>query len=324
MNKQVTPRCLRLLALLQGVAVGIWSGLSVGAIPSLAQVNPPRPVPATVGFEPLETPVPANGRRVALVIGNANYQAVGVLRNPVNDAQDMASSLESLGFEVILQTDASLQEMEEALREFFTAIRQGSVGVFYYAGHGIQSGGENYLIPVDAEIEIESHLRYEAMALGEVLDYMEDANNRINIVILDACRNNPFARSWRSMQRGLATIDAAEGVLLAYATAPGDVAADGVGRNGTFTASLLEYITSPGIDVEQLFKQVREDVWNETNGAQVPWTSSSLIGDFSFQPSSSPSSPLLGNPIAPLNFQEAPRSTPRQPAPLVCAGSVCE
>jgi len=268
----------------------------------------------------------STNRRVALIFGNANYQ-VGPLRNPVNDARSMARVLQSLGFEVILRTDSSLREMEDALDKFHDRIRQGSVGIFYYAGHGIQSGGENYLIPVNAKLRVEQDLRYNALPVGKVLGVMEAAKNGANIVILDACRDNPLARSWRSSQRGLAPIYTATGIYIAYATAPGSTAADGSGQNGTFTAALLRHIKRPHEGIDQLFNQVREDVNRETNGRQVPWTASSLIGNFSFYstqrstqlPANSPTIPI--NPLVPMQSEPDLESSPLA---IPCPGSVCE
>jgi len=265
-------------------------------------------------------------RRVALIIGNANYQ-VGPLRNPVNDARSMARVLQSLGFEVILRTDSNLRQMEESLDEFYEKIQQGSVGIFYYAGHGIQSGGENYLIPVNANLRVEQDLRYNTLPVGRVLGLMEAAKNGANIVILDACRDNPLGRNWRSMQRGLAPINTATGVYIAYATAPGKTAADGNGQNGTFTAALLKHIRKPYEGIDQLFNQVRGDVNRETSGRQVPWAASSLIGNFSFSgkqrstelPTNIPT--ILTNPLVPM--QSEPDLEPL-PLSIPCPGSVCE
>ena len=252
-------------------------------------------------------------RRVALLIGNSNYKA-SPLRNPSNDAKDMGQVLEDLNFDrVILVLDANLQEMDSAVNEFYTELGRGSVGVFYYAGHGIQSQGENYLIPVDAEIALETDLRYKALPLGLVLNRIDDASNDVSIVILDACRNNPFSRSWRSSASGLATVDAPKGVFIAYATAPGSVAGDGEGRNGTFTQALLKYIRTPGLTVEELFKDVRVEVQSVTRERQIPWDSSSLTGDFSFSPEpispgiASTSPPVVNPVVAP------PVSSPSTP-----------
>jgi hypothetical protein len=222
-------------------------------------------------------------RRTALVIGNVAYE-VGLLRNPVHDASDMATTLRQLGFEVTLRHDAARRPMVEAIDLFSRQLRQGGVGVFYFAGHGVQIGGENYLIPVDARIGREQDVPYEAVPVGRILGGLEDADNQLNILILDACRDNPFARQWRSGQRGLAAIQAVRGSLIAYATAPGAIASDGDGRNGLYTSYLLQHLTTPGLSVEQVFKKVREGVVKVTKGRQTPWESSSLIGDFAFVP----------------------------------------
>src|SRR5262245_43063812 len=222
-------------------------------------------------------------RRTALVIGNAADE-LGVLRNTVHDASDMATTLRQLGFEVTLLRDAARRPMVEAIDLFSRQLRQGGVGLFYFAGHGLQVSGENYLIPVDARIGREQDVPYEAVPVGRILGGLEDADNQLNILILDACRDNPFARQWRSSQRGLAVMQAARGSLIAYATAPGAVASDGDGRNGLYTAYLLQHMTTPGLSVEHFFKKVREGVVKATKGRQTPWESSSLIGDFSFAP----------------------------------------
>ncbi|AFY41969.1 DUF2808 domain-containing protein [Nostoc sp. PCC 7107] len=223
-------------------------------------------------------------QRTALIIGNANYKLTDTLANPVNDATDIAKSLEQLGFKTILLKDANLRQMEEAIENFNRHLRQGGVGLFYFAGHGIQVDGENYLIPVNARLKREQDVRYEAMPVGKVLNVMEDAANDANFIILDACRNNPFAsRQWRSLQRGLAApTQAVKGTLIAYATAPGKVALDGDGRNSPYTTALLRHMKTPSLDVEQMFKQVRTEVLKTTGGKQTPWESSSLVGSFAF------------------------------------------
>jgi len=222
--------------------------------------------------------------RTALVIGNASYNS-SPLRNPVNDASNMAEALRNLGFTVIHKQNAKQRDMEKAIRDFGKRLRKnGGVGLFYYAGHGMQVNGRNYLIPVDAEIETESDVKYEAVDAGRVLGKMEDADNNLNIVILDACRDNPFAKSFRSGNKGLAKMDAPTGSIVAYATAPGSVAADGMSRNGLYTSMLLKHITTPGLRIEEFFKIVRIDVMNDSNKKQVPWESSSLTGDFYFNP----------------------------------------
>jgi hypothetical protein len=228
-------------------------------------------------------------KRVALVVGNSDYQHGTKLRNAVNDANDIAKTLRELNFEVILLTNANLRSMDQSLERFYRELQQGAVGLFYYAGHGIQVNGENYLIPVDARLARESEVNYETLPLGKLLAVMEESGNGIKIVILDACRDNPFGRSWTrsSNNTGLAAIqNSATGTFIAYATGPGNVAQDGSGRNGTFTEALLKNLKNPNQNVEDMFKQVRIDVANKTKNAQVPWTTSSLIGDFYFSTSS--------------------------------------
>jgi TPR repeat protein len=226
--------------------------------------------------------------RTALLIGNSNY-ASSPLVNPVNDARAMKKALTDLGFQVSLLENASLKEMSIAVRQFGDKLRTGGgVGVFYYAGHGMQIKGRNYLIPVAAELMREDEVAYTAMEVGALLDKMESARNRINIVILDACRNNPFTRSGRSATQGLVQMDAPIGTYISFATAPGRIASDGFegsdDANGLFTRHLLGALRLPGLKVEDVFKQVRVKVMQESDGVQVPWDNSSLTGDFYFNP----------------------------------------
>jgi uncharacterized caspase-like protein len=220
-------------------------------------------------------------KRIALVVGNNAYKTAP-LKNPGSDASAIASALKRVGFSVIEQHNVSLREMEHAIDLFHGRLEKGSIGLFYYAGHGIQVDGTNYLIPIDAKIKSESDIKYESVDAGRVLGKMEDAANGMNIVILDACRNNPFSRSFRSGNRGLARMDAPTGSILAYSTAPGDVAADGHGNNSVYTKHLLRYLETPGLDINNIFIRTRMDVINETRGEQVPWEASSLTGLFYF------------------------------------------
>jgi hypothetical protein len=222
-------------------------------------------------------------QRTALVIGNSGYR-VSPLINPGNDATDVAAALRQLGFDVVLHIDADQRTMERVIREFGHRLRKGGVGLFYYAGHGVQVDGRNYLIPVGADIKSEPDVEFEAVDAGRVLAYMEDAGNNLNIIILDACRDNPFAGSFRSAGRGLSRMDAPTGSILAYATAPGAVAADGARRNGVYTSYLLKYLTVPGLEIGPMFRKIRIDVVKATDGQQIPWESSSLMGDFYFMP----------------------------------------
>jgi len=230
--------------------------------------------------------------RTALVIGNSRYK-MGVLANPVNDARAMANTLKQVGFDVILRTEVSNKDdMKRAIREFGRKLERGGVGLFYYAGHGLQVNGINYLIPVNAQIYNQEEVEYECVEAGFVLAQMENARNTMNVVIIDACRDNPFARSFRSSKRGLATINAPTGTLIAYATAPGSVASDGSGKNGLYTEILLNEIQVEGQKIEETFKNVRRAVLSLSDGRQVPWESSSLIGDFYFVPSSQETLPI--------------------------------
>ncbi len=237
-----------------------------------AQVNPQAQVNVT--SPPVE-------RRTALVIGNARYKNTP-LKNPQNDAREMAATLKSQGFSVTLKLDANQEEMEEAISDFGRKLVEGGVGLFYYAGHGVQVDGKNYLIPIGATIKRQKDVRYKAVNANQILDEMGYARNGLNIVIFDACRDNPLPRSFRSGKRGLARIEGPKGTLIAFATSPGSVAADGAGQNGTYTKYLLQHMKVQGLPVEQVFKRVLKDVNKETNGEQTPWVSSSFMGDFYF------------------------------------------
>ena len=221
--------------------------------------------------------------RHALVIGNANYTH-GALKNPLNDARAMAKELSQAGFEVLLVEDATQTGMQKAVRTFGDRLASGGVGLFYYAGHGIQAKGRNYLVPVNADIDREYEVEFASVDMNMVLSMMDAAKNPLNIVILDACRNNPFARSFRISATGLAPMDAPSGTFIAFATSPGSIASDGAGANGIYTKHLLAQIGRPGVPIEQLFKQVRIGVMRDTNNNQTPWESSSLRGDFTFVP----------------------------------------
>jgi len=181
----------------------------------------------------------AQERRTALVIGNGSYKSAP-LRNPVNDAKDITSALRKLGFTVIHKQNATQKEMETSIRKFGERLRKGGVGLFYYAGHGLQVNGINYIIPLDAEMREETDVKYEAVDARRVLDAMYNAGNDLNIVILDACRDNPLARGFRSGSSGLARMDAPKGTIVAYSTSPGKLALDGRGRNSPYTAALVD------------------------------------------------------------------------------------
>jgi len=225
----------------------------------------------------------ATEQRLALVIGNSAY-ASSPLANPVNDATDIAASLTRLGFTAILKKNATHRTMEEAIRDFGQQLKkQRGVGLFFYAGHGIQMNGVNYLIPIGANIQKETDVQFEAVNVERILVEIADAENRLNIVILDACRENPFRGLFRSPSRGLAIIsNAPTGTFISYSTAANQVAFDGSGRNSPYTEALLKYINEPGLSITDVFIKVRQKVRKETG--QVPWELSSLEGEFFFAP----------------------------------------
>jgi formylglycine-generating enzyme required for sulfatase activity len=223
-------------------------------------------------------------RRVALVIGNGAYgPPINQLANPGNDARDIAAALDSAGFEVTLELDADRDQMRRAVIDFGLALRDGGVGLFYYSGHAVQLDGVNYMIPLGAEVLSASYVPVETVAIDDVLARMGGADNRLNIVVLDACRNNPFKGLFRSATRGLAQAPAPSGTYIAYAAAPDALALDGKGqRNSPYTAALLTALAEPGLNLEEVFKQVRRQVHESTKGFQTPWTGSSITGDFFF------------------------------------------
>lgn len=229
----------------------------------------------------LTSPAWAAEKRVALVIGNAKYRDAP-LDNPLNDARDMTNMLRQAGFEVIELFDGTQKEMNRAIAKFGDRLSSDAVALFYYAGHGMQVRGKNYLIPVDARITNETSIRLESVDVDGVLDQL--ASSELNVIILDAGRNHPFERRFRNMGGGLAQMDAPKGSLIAYATAPGKKAADGDGRNGLFTQALLKQMQMPGLTIEQVFENVRREVAQATRDKQIPWVSSSLTSDFSFVP----------------------------------------
>lgn len=235
------------------------------------------------------TLLPAHAaNRTALVIGNGAY-AKSPLANPVNDARGMAEALRELGFDVVHEENADERGMKQAVREFTDQLtRKGGVGLFYYAGHAVQVRGRNYLIPVGADVARQADVEFEAVDVGRVLRNMEEAGNGLNLVILDACRDNPFAGEFRSATRGLTRMDAPTGSLIAYSTAPGEVAADGSGKHSPYTEHLLREMRRPAVKVEEVLKRVRIEVMKETRNRQVPWESSSLTGDFYFREGKEP------------------------------------
>ncbi|ESZ26885.1 MULTISPECIES: caspase domain-containing protein [unclassified Mesorhizobium] len=237
-------------------------------------------------------------RRVALVIGNGTYAEAGTLANPVNDALDIADKLRSIGFEVIEGNDLGKRELERSIGAFSDALQGAGVGLFYYAGHGLQVDGRNYIVPVDARLDVPVKLQLEAVPIDEVLDIMEQ-QTKVSLVFLDACRNNPFARSLsrtattRSAKAlaGLAQFDSTRGSFIAFSTAPGAVAMDGSGRNSPFAAALLRHIAEPGQSINDMMIAVRRDVVSQTRETQRPWEQGSLLERFEFVSDGQPAEP---------------------------------
>jgi len=220
-------------------------------------------------------------KRIALVIGNAKYSS-SPLRNPENDAIDMAKVLSNANFVVDAYTNLNQKEMKRAIRRFGEQLNSNCVALFYYAGHAAQVSGKNYLIPIDADIVKEEDVELESVDVARVLAEMEAARSRLNIVVLDACRDSPLPRTFRSTARGLAQMTAPVGTLIAYSTSPGSIASDGSGRNGLYTGKLLKYLGERGLRLEDVFKNVRTEVREESGGAQITWESNSIEGDFYF------------------------------------------
>jgi formylglycine-generating enzyme required for sulfatase activity len=212
----------------------------------------------------------AESKRVALVIGNSDYTTAPLV-NPVNDARDVSAALKQYGFSVITKLNADQRTMEEAMDELYRQLRQAEVALFYYAGHGMQIEGHNYLVPVGAKVANAKDVKYEAVDAGKVLGKMEDGGSKTNIVILDACRNNPFRSLFRSSNPGLAFMDAPSGTIISYATGLNSIAADGKGRNGLYTEHLLKNMARQDLSVLQLFNRTALDVKRLTQGAQQPF-----------------------------------------------------
>ncbi len=261
----------------------------------------------------LATAMPAVAEtRVALVIGNSAYKQAPALANPKNDAEGVAESLKRLKFDVLAGTDLDKPAMERLLQAFSLKIETADVALVFYAGHGLQVNGRNYLVPIDAKLDREADLVFQAVPLDVIQGLMEQSQ-RTSILILDACRDNPLARSLArtmgtrsaAIGRGLGETTAGIGTLIVYATQPGNVALDGAGKNSPFTAALLANVETPGLEVRQVFTRVRQAVIQSTNGKQVPWDSSSLTGDWFFTAAPAPPSPGTMPPTSVDRAREA-------------------
>jgi uncharacterized caspase-like protein len=224
----------------------------------------------------------AGGKRIALVMGNSAYKT-NPLRNPKNDADDFSKALSSLGFSVINVRDGNLQQMRAAVRQFGDQLLSSDVGLVYYSGHGVEVKGKNYFIPVNADIQHEDEAADQSLDVASILEKMGTAKKSVNILIVDACRDNPFPKAYRSGARGLASMEAPSGTIIAYSTSPGKVALDGNGKNSPYTSNLIKAMEVPNRPIEIVFKEVRRTVQQETKNAQTPWENTSLSGDFYFK-----------------------------------------
>jgi uncharacterized caspase-like protein len=277
-------------------------------------------------------------KRVALIVGNTHYEHCPALSNPVNDANDIAAALKRLGFEVLLGLDLDKRAFDLKVRDFARTLNDADTALFFYAGHGLQVSLQNYLVPVDAAIESEPDLDFEGVRLDLVLKHMElNREGKTNIVFLDACRDNPFTENLArtmgtravSIGHGLAPVQTGVGTFIAYSTQPGNVAADGAGRNSPFAAALKRHIAEPGRDLTAIMIEVRKDVLEETRGRQVPWDHSALTQDFYFDlasasgslpkdaTSSPPADEALQQRLLDLEQELKKKSDPQQTAKLV-------
>jgi hypothetical protein len=239
-----------------------------------------------------------SGKRTALLIGNGNYLS-STLANPENDARAMASVLKNIGFEVIEYENLTRMQMDNAIEEFGLGLKKNDIALFFYAGHGMQSKGFNYLIPVDATLKSEALVDYQCVRADKILALMEASGSRVNIVLLDACRDNPFERSWNrsASSKGLAEMNAPTGSFIGYATAPNETASDGSGKNGLYTSAVLESISSPGESIADAFTNVARIVTEKSGNKQRPWYSSSLTAKFYF------TGEKTSTPVAPVQSQ---------------------
>jgi formylglycine-generating enzyme required for sulfatase activity len=298
----------------------------VGLVPCACSQAPgtaSRGAPASAAALEAPPAPSASAPRIALVIGNSSYPS-GPLTNPVNDAKLMADTLTSLGFEVVLRRNADQPAMKRAIEEFGERLEKAgsdAVGLFYYAGHGVQLSGRNYLIPTTAHIEREGDVEIEAVSADWVLEQMRYARNRLNILILDACRNNPFTRSWRSASGGLAGMRAPAGIYIAYSTAPDEVAADGSGRNSPYTEALARAMRDAE-PIEEVFKRTRIAVMAATADKQTPYDVSELTGDFYFTPPKAVPAPAPAPAPAPTSVAVSPPVPSAPPAPAAVPTSV--
>jgi tetratricopeptide (TPR) repeat protein len=234
-----------------------------------------------------KSPDASTAKRIALIIGNANYnEPVGHLKNPVNDAFAIAEELKKLNFTTVVKVNQTSAEIKKAIRAFHAQLKESNpsntVGLFYYAGHGLQVDGTNYIIPIDAAIKLPKDVERTCIPVDAALDAMQYADVKMSVMILDACRNNPFHGTEQSIAKGLAPPNPAVGAFIAYATAPGSVASDGAASHGLYTQEIIKALRVPGLSIEQVFKKVRENVLQLSDGHQHTWDTSNLVSDFYF------------------------------------------
>jgi hypothetical protein len=248
----------------------------------LALINPKsKPDFSNTDQIPNSLQVNNNEKRLALVIGNSDYQA-RPLKNPVNDAQDVGKALKSAGFKVLELYDADLDGMQKSIHNFSELLANYEVGLVYYSGHGIEFSGRNYFIPINANIKSEDEIPRQGFDATEIVEKMTRSNVKTSIFIIDACRNAPVFSKFRSAKSGLTSMQVSNGSIVAFSAAPGQVAIDGNGRNSPYTTSLLRQIQIPNKKIEDVMKETAKFVSESTGGRQVPWYNSSLIGDFYF------------------------------------------
>jgi hypothetical protein len=263
-------------------AAGLWGTPDVGALFSVLVL--------TLCLWGLSGTRALADKRVALIVGNSKYSRINSLVNPSNDAPDLARTLEGLGFEVILRVDIGKGEFDRSLAEFARKSEGADTALFYYAGHGLQYQRQNFLLPTDIEVRDSADVEFQAIGLDRVLQAISRTSG-VKILILDACRDNPLAKQFVSRSvgdggaaRGLARIDRTEGLVIAYATAPDQVAQDGSGRNSPYTLALINRIREPGLEIGTMFRRVTNDVFEQTKGRQRPEVSISLLNDYFLNP----------------------------------------
>ena len=256
---------------------------SVCAPDIVTQVNSARQRIESPKVQTSKPIAPDTRRRLALVIGNNSYQSMATLNNAVNDAREMTKALKQVNFEVLSYENLDKRRMEDVMREFVGKLGRNDVGLFYFSGHGIQHDNKNYLIPVRENVKKTSDVPYEGVDVDRIMANLKDAQNSMNIVILDACRST-LSDSRGGLSRGLTVIEAPQGSIIAFATSPGKTAADGDGGNSPYTKNLIRAMQLKGVQIEQVFKEVRQAVIKETNGEQTPSETSYLVGDFYFRP----------------------------------------